>query len=231
MVITHTVKKIARRLYAIVDTETTNSVNEPLMYNIAVMIIDNMGNVYDQVNFLINEVFFGMPELMKSAYYANKIPQYLEQLDRGEIEAVDLNEAVFRIREMLSKYGVKIWMAHNARFDDKSMKLTERYCTKSKYRYLMPYGMTAYDTMKMARDVIATKASYRKFCEDNGFMTKHKKPRPQIKAETIYRFITNDPTFIEEHKAFEDIDIERQIFAYCNRQHKKMRRELWENKA
>lgn len=218
-----------RRLYAIIDTETTNGLDCPLMYNIAIMIIDAMGNVYAQLNFLINEVFYGMPELMKSAYYADKIPQYLEQLERGEIEAVNLNEAVYRIRKLISDYNVNIWMAHNARFDDSSMKITERYCTKSKYRYLLPYGMTAYDTQKMARDVVATKPSYRKFCEENGFMTKHKTPRPQVKAETLYRFIINDPDFVEAHKAFEDIDIERQIFAYCNRQHKKMRRKLWED--
>lgn len=220
---------IRRRLYAIIDTETANGLNCPLMYNIAVMIIDCMGNVYAKLNFIINDVFFSMDDLMQSAYYAHKIPQYMEQLERGEIEAVSMAEASARIHKLISDYNVKIWMAHNARFDNKSMNTTERYLTKSKYRYFLPYGMTAYDTMKMAQDVIATKPSYRKFCEENGFMTKHKTPRPQVKAETIYRFITNDPAFIEEHKAFEDIDIERQIFAYCNRQHKKMRRELWEN--
>ena len=223
-----TMKTLTRKnLYAIIDTETTNTTDQPILYNIAMMIIDNCGQVYDSLNFIIEDVFFGMADLMKSAYYADKIPQYMEQIERGEIEVVTMAQAVLRIREMLTAYGVKVWMAHNARFDDNAMKTTERYLTKSKYRYLMPYGMTAWDTMKMAQDVIATKASYRKFCEDNGFMTKHKTPRPQVKAETIFRYITNDPEFIEEHKAYEDIDIERQIFAYCVKQHKKMRRELW----
>lgn len=223
-----TMKTLTRKnLYAIIDTETTNTTDQPILYNIAMMIIDNCGQVYDSLNFIIEDVFFGMADLMKSAYYANKIPQYMEQIERGEIEVVSMAQAAYRIREMLNAYGVKVWMAHNARFDDNAMKTTERYLTKSKYRYLMPYGMTTWDTMKMAQDVIATKASYRKFCEDNGFMTKHKTPRPQVKAETIFRYITNDPDFIEEHKAYEDIDIERQIFAYCVKQHKKMRRELW----
>lgn len=216
-----------RNLMMILDTETTNAIDCPILYNIACMIIDKYGMCYDKLNFIIREVFFGMPELMKSAYYANKIPQYMEQIERGEIEVVSWNEACYRIREMIRKYGVKSWVAHNARFDYNSMNNTQRYITKSKYRYLMPKNIPAWDTLKMSKDVIATKASYKKFCEKNGFMTKHKTPRPQMKAETLYRFITNDPSFIEEHKAMEDIEIEAQIFAYCYRQHKKMRRELW----
>ena len=216
-----------KTLYSIIDTETANTTEQPIPYNIAMDIIDNEGNRYDGVNFLIKEVFCDMPDLMSSAYYASKIPQYLEQLERGEIELVSLAEAVFRIREMIAKWGVTVWMAHNARFDHMAMQNVQRYVTKSKYRYLLPYGMTAWDTMKMAKDVVATKAGYRKFCEENGFMTKHKTPRPQVKAETIYRFIINDPDFVEAHKAHEDIEIEAQIFAYCIRQHKKMRRELW----
>lgn len=216
-------------LHALFDTETCNTLDTPIVYNIAMMIIDSMGNVYASLNFLISDVFDDMADVMKSAYYAEKIPQYLAQLERGEIEKVTMAEAVTRIRQMLKDYNVNIWIAHNARFDNKSMNLTERYLTKSKYRYLLPKNMVAYDTLKMAQDVIATKASYKKFCEENGFMTKHKNPRPQLKAETIYRFIKQDPEFVEEHKAYEDIDIERQIFAYCNKQHKKMRRRLWDN--
>ena len=216
-----------KTLYSIIDTETANTTEQPIPYNIAMDIIDNEGNRYDGVNFLIKEVFCDMPDLMSSAYYASKIPQYFEQLEYGEIELVSLAEAVFRIREMIAKWGVTVWMAHNARFDHMAMQNVQRYVTKSKYRYLLPYGMTAWDTMKMAKDVVATKAGYRKFCEENGFMTKHKTPRPQVKAETIYRFIINDPDFVEAHKAHEDIEIEAQIFAYCIRQHKKMRRELW----
>lgn len=220
-----------KTLYSIIDTETTNTTTQPIPYNIAMDVIDNTGKRYEGVNFLIKEVFCDMPDLMASAYYAKKIPQYLEQLERGEIELVSLAEAVKRIRDMIVAYNVKVWMAHNARFDHMAMQNVQRYVTKSKFRYLLPYGMTAWDTMKMAQDVVATKPTYRKFCEENGFMTKHRVPRPQVKAETLYRFITQDVDFVEEHKAHEDIEIEAQIFAYCIKQHKKMRRNLWKNEG
>ena len=42
-------------------------------------------------------------------------------------------------------------------------------------------------------------------------MTKHKTPRPRENAETLYAFLTNDPTYVEEHTALEDSKIELEI--------------------
>ena len=82
--------------------------------------------------------------------------------------------------------------------------------------------------MKMARDVILPMPTYRKFCEENGFMTKHSTPRPRLTAEVIYRYITKNVEFAEEHTGLEDVLIEAEIFKYCMRQHKKMRKGLHE---
>lgn len=211
------------------DTETCNTLEDPIPYNFGAKIIDRKGNVYDELNVLIDEVYHGMNELMQTCYYAHKLPIYEEQIANGEIEVMQFIAFVKALREMIRKYNVKIWCAHNARFDNKSMNNLERYLTKSEYRYLLPFGMEAWDTMKMAKDVIASKASYRKFCEENGFMTKHATPRPRMTAEVLYRYISQDLDFEEAHRAMEDVDIETQILVYCFRQHKKMRKSLWEN--
>ena len=80
----------------------------------------------------------------------------------------------------------------------------------------------------MARDVLLKMPTYIQFCKENGFMTKHRTPQPQLTAEVIYRFITNDIDFVEEHKGFEDVEIETEIFKYLVRQHKPMRKKLFE---
>jgi hypothetical protein len=80
----------------------------------------------------------------------------------------------------------------------------------------------------MARDVISHTPTYIKFCEENGYMTKHKTPRPRLTAEIIYRYITNDLDFIESHTGLEDVDIERQILAYCFSKHQAMAKGAWE---
>jgi hypothetical protein len=82
--------------------------------------------------------------------------------------------------------------------------------------------------MKMARDVIHKMPTYRKFCEENGFITKT--GQLSAKAEDLYRFIIKDPTFVESHTGLEDVQIEREIMNYCYRQHKKMRKVLWGSK-
>ena len=46
-------------------------------------------------------------------------------------------------------------------------------------------------------------------CVANGYMTKANKP--QIKAETLFRYITNNNDFIEDHMALEDSRIELDI--------------------
>jgi hypothetical protein len=79
----------------------------------------------------------------------------------------------------------------------------------------------------MARDVILPMPSYIRFCEEHGFLTKN--GRPKATAESLFAFITKDPTFEEEHTGLADVMIEKEILAYCFRQHKKMRRKLYEN--
>lgn len=125
----------------------------------------------------------------------------------------------------IKEFNVKEIYAHNARFDWASLTNTERWLTKSKYRYFFPYGVTICDTLKMARQVVAKTPSYRAFCENNGFMTKNN--QVQLKAETLYRYITGNVDFVESHTGLEDVMIEKDIMTYCFKKHKKMNRKLW----
>ena len=55
-------------------------------------------------------------------------------------------------------------------------------------------------------------------------MTNHATPRPRLTTEVLYRYITGDLQFEESHTGLEDVMIEKDILAYCFRQHKKMNR-------
>lgn len=44
-----------------------------------------------------------------------------------------------------------------------------------------------------------------------------------MKAEVIYKYISGNNDFIESHTGLEDVMIEKEIFAKCCRQHKKMK--------
>lgn len=216
-----------RYFHILLDTETANSLDYPMNYNTAWSVIDQHGNVYEDFNFINKDIFFGCPELMQSAYYARKIPQYLEQIERGEIKVASWYEIRDAFRKCCEKYHVKAVIAHNARFDYRSCTMTQRYETCSKYRYFFPKGVEIWDTLAMARDVIAPMPTYRKWCEVNGYVLKNGQPR--LTAEILFRFISKDNEFVEEHKAMEDVVIEREIFWYCIRKHKSMRRKAFKD--
>jgi hypothetical protein len=167
-------------------------------------------------------------ELMTSSYYAEKLPKYWEDIKSGKRIVSTWYNIRKDLWETMKRYNTKTVCAHNARFDDGSTKNTQRWLTKSKYRNFLPYGTEIWDTMKMALDVVAKTPTYRKFCFENGFVTKHKTPRPQVKAEVLYKYITGDLDFKESHTGLEDVLIEKEILRYCFAKHQKMRKKLYE---
>ena len=195
-------------------------------YDCGWAVVDKKGNVYKTQSFINADIFCDEKELMNSAYYANKIPQYWEDIKNGKRTL----STFYNIRQALlndiKEFGVTEIYAHNMRFDYGTLNTTQRWETKSKYRYFFPKDISICDTLKMARCVIAKMPSYKKFCAENGYMTKN--GQVKLTAEILYRFIKKDDSFIESHTALEDVLIEKEILAYCYKQKKKMKKLLWE---
>lgn len=232
----NTTKKDNRKNYYIVlDTEACNTdvddMRSSLVYDLGFAIIDKEGNVYKTRNLVIKDIYKDEEELMKSAYYADKLPQYEEELQDGTRKMVTLATARNLLKADCEEYDIKAIIAHNAGFDCRALNTTVRYLTGSKVRYFYPYGVALWDTLKMASDTICKQKTYIKFCKENGYMTAHKTPRPRATAEILYRYITGNDAFTEKHTGLEDVMIEKEIFAKCIRQHKKMRKELFKPKA
>lgn len=226
-----------RRHYILMlDTETANTIakedggldmSNVLVYDIGWAVIDKSGKVYECASYVNRDIFVYERDLMQSAYYADKIPLYLEDLEKGYRKMADLYEIRCAMLEVMERYNIDTVCAHNARFDLNACNTTQRYCTKSKWRYFFPYGVEIWDTMKMAQDVIVQMPTYRKFCDDNGYKTKNGQYRKT--AEILYQFISGNHDFAEEHTGLADVMIEKEILAYCFRQKKPMRKLLFEN--
>ena len=225
--------------YIVLDTETCPldkdfagvSPYNMFVYDIGWAVVDKRGTVYETKSYVVKDIFNGEKDLMQSAYYANKIPKYIEDIKNGTRVVATWYDIRNDLTQTMKAYNTNIVCAHNARFDDGATKNTQRWLTKSKYRFFLPYGTIVWDTMKMALDVVAKTPTYINFCKENGYMTKHKTPRPQVKAEVLYRYMTGDNEFIESHTGLEDVLIEKEILAYCFRKHKKMRKELYAQKC
>ena len=221
----------------VLDTETCPidkdfkgvSAQNMFVYDCGWAVVDKRGNVYKTRSFINADIFLNEKLLMNSAYYANKIPKYWEDIKNGTRILTSFYNIRKALLEDIAEYEVKEIFAHNMRFDYGTLNVTQRWLTKSKFRYFFPKEVEICDTLKMARDVILKMPTYVRFCEENNFITSHKIPQPKTSTEVIYRFITNDVDFIESHTGLEDVMIEKEIMAYCYKQHKKMRKKLFEN--
>ena len=210
-----------KKYYLMIDTETCNGIatdngldlSQSLVYDIGCAIVDKKGNIYEEQSFVIADIFIGLKDIMKSAYYAKKIPMYWDDIKNGTRQLVTLHTARTIILDMMSRYNTTTMVAHNAGFDARALDITERYVSKSKYRYFFPYGFEWFDTLKMATDIYGNQPSYRRFCESNDYMTKHRTPRVRLTAEILHRYLSGDNDFAESHTGLEDVKIEAQIFA------------------
>ena len=209
-----------KNYYLMLDTETANGLDCPIVYDIGFAVIDKKGNVYESYSFVVYEVFCKMKDLMQTAYYKEKIPMYEKDLTEGKRKIATYKTIKTIIANLCKKYNIVAIVAHNARFDYKSTVNTQRYLTKSKYRYFLPYGIPIWCTLTMARQTIAKQPTYKMWCKENGFTTKNGAVR--LTAEVLYRFITQDIGFTESHTGLEDVMIEKEIFTKILRQHKKI---------
>lgn len=218
-----------KNYYMVLDTETANGfmvdgkldLSCSLVYDIGFNVVDKKGHIYERVSMAIWDILCDMKDIMATAYYADKIPSYWDEIKNGERQLVTFLHARDIVIDTIKKYNIKAVSAHNARFDVNALNTTIRYLTKSKKRWFFPKSVEIWDTLKGATNTICKQKGYISFCEQNGYMTKHKTPRVRATAEILYRYISGDNEFIEEHKGVNDTDIEAKILIQILRQHKK----------
>jgi hypothetical protein len=213
-----------KHYYLVLDTETANTLDDPFFYDIGFAVCDRKGNIYEQHSYVNAEVFFGEKDLMQSAYYAEKIPQYYEEIKAGARKVANLYTIRQEILAIFKRYNIRAVCAYNASFDCRALAKTYRYSTKSKYRYFLPYGVEVFDIWHMACQAICNTDKYRKFCEKNGYFSPS--GNYLTNAEIVYRFITKNEGFKEAHTGLKDALIESAIMAECYRKHMKLDRKI-----
>ena len=199
-------------LFLVVDCETTNTIDDPFAYDVGFAVVRANGEVLESHSYVVADIFLDA-ELMSSAYFADKIPQYWEEIKSGKRQLRRFKTIRSILRDVVAQYGIRYVVAHNASFDYRSLNYTQRLLTSSKWRYFLPWGVQVWDTLKMARECLGKDEQYKQFCIENEFLTS--KGQCRFTAEIIYRYLTGNLEFIEEHCGLEDVLIEKDILAYC----------------
>jgi hypothetical protein len=209
-----------KEMYLVIDTETANTIEQPLPYDIGYAITDRYGNIALKRSFIVAEIFLDHKEMMKSAYFANKIPQYWEDIKAGKRIVKSIFNIRKQIRADMKEYKVKKVGAYNMAFDKRALNNVIRYCSKSLIRWFFPFGTEYFCIWHMACQVILNSTSYVKFALQNGLESD--KGNIQTSAEACYKFLKKNVEFAECHTGLEDVEIEIEIMAKCYSCHKKM---------
>ena len=208
--------------FLVLDCETCNTIEQPIPYDIGWAVCDKFGRIYEERSFVVSEVFCGMRDVMKSAYYADKIPQYWEDIKNGTRQVLPMWKIRQIMREDLRNYKIKKVGAYNMAFDKRALNNLMRWVSKSWCRWWFPFGIEFFCIWSMACDTLLNRTSYIKFAIENGLISEA--DNVQTSAECTYKYITNKLDFVESHTGLEDVKIEVEIMAECYRQHKKMER-------
>lgn len=210
----------------VLDTETTNGFDDPFCYDVGWSVIAPDGYVFQLRSFVVADIFLD-ENLMSNAFFADKVPTYWDEILQGRRQLKTFYEIRKEFLNTLKRYHITKVVAHNARFDYRSLTRTQRFLTSSKYRYFFPRSVEIWDSLKMARLTFGNDPEYVNFCFENGYVTP-KTHVTQLTAEVLYRFLTGS-SFTESHTGTEDTMIERCIFAESLKRNPEIDGRLWQN--
>lgn len=207
----------------IVDTETAKYCGVDTVYNIAWAIMTKGGKVKIQRSFLVADVYDKMFTILKKdgtqwadkGYYSVKSVFYENQLDKVTFKKkwVDiLNQFIMDIKT----YNISLVTAFNIGFDKRVIGTTTELLTQQQITnvpntiQILDNRFDIYDIRIGALNSICHTKKYTNFCIENEFLT-DSCLHFSTTAETLVRYIRNNPYIIENHTALEDVQIETEI--------------------
>lgn len=190
------------------DTETT-SIEKPFCYNIGFTIwnVDNHEKLY-KGDFVVEQIWHNR-ELFTTAYYADKREQYISRMKGKTATMMKLGHITQKMCRLFEEYEVIAGFAYNSPFDDRVFGFNCEW-----FKINNPFdNIPIFDIRGYVHQFIAFTPNYQRFCDENEYYTEN--GNYSTTAETVYRFITANTDFIEEHTALADAEIELDILLEC----------------
>lgn len=189
------------------DTETVN-LEKPFCYNIGYTIlnVDNRKTLAKR-DYVVEQVWHN-PMLFITAYYADKREIYVNAMrSRKTLMAKYGYICQAMIRDFI-KYEVAGAYAFNSPFDDKVFAYNSEW-----FRCNNPFdNIPIFDIRGYVHEFLIDD-NFKEFCEDYGYFTDT--GNYSTTAEVVYRYITGNAEFIEDHTALSDSEIEAEILLEC----------------
>ena len=184
------------------DTETT-SLDKPFCYNIGYAIFSENGDKLLEKDFVVEQIWHNIP-LFSSAYYADKRPIYVKAM---KARKTIMNKFGYICREMardFKNYEISVAYAYNSSFDERVFEFNCDW-----FKCINPFDNVNVIDIRGNVHKYLINDEYKTFCNSHNFYTES--GCYSSTAENIYRFITNDIEWNEDHTALSDSLIEGEI--------------------
>lgn len=204
--------------FIVLDVEGMSGIRP---YNIGYIIADRKGKIYKRHSFAIPAcIWENIQTCMKIGQAIEMTHKNIEEIlqdankprRKRKYKSVSISEFTKQFTKEIERYKIKRIFAYNVSFDKTAI-----------YNLI---GENAFNNLKVewcdiVSDILTTKLltkRYVKWCFTNGFTT----PTgiASYKAEIVYRYLTGDLNFEEEHTGLADVLIEYEILLTAFNSHK-----------
>jgi DNA polymerase III epsilon subunit-like protein len=191
------------------DTETTN-LEKPFCYNIGYTIVNlDNGETLVKRDYVVEQVWHN-PMLFVTAYYADKREKYVAAMRSRKATMAKYGYICQAMIRDFIKYEVAGAYAFNSPFDDKVFGYNcEWFKCNNPFDNVPIFDIRGYVCEFMVDD------NFKAFCEEHGYFTDG--GNYSTTAEVMFRYLTGNTEFIEDHTALSDSEIEAAILIECLR--------------
>ena len=190
----------------IFDTETT-SLDKPFCYNVGYQIVSTeTREVLVARDYVVEQVWHNLP-LFQSAYYADKRPIYVARMRARKVVMDKFGYICRQMNRDIKQYEVSHAYAYNSSFDDKVFTFNCDW-----YKCSNPFDTVQIHDIRGYAHKFIVNEDYLAYCEEHELFTET--GNYSTTAEAVYRYISDDDDFNEEHTALHDSEIETDILFY-----------------
>jgi hypothetical protein len=197
----------------IIDTETIGF-KDMSIFDFGYTILDTETGKQESAGFLIDEVY-NSPVYKKAYYYEKTKDLYLQYLEEEKISIITVAELKELINRLMLEENIDLFTAYNLPFDLRALNfMLQKHDLRKKnltHEQINQFAGTL-DIATLFGVYESKRGCFKCYCEKNGFLTKTKGIKTD--AETVYRYVMNDPTLIEQHTGIDDTKIEATILDY-----------------
>lgn len=200
----------------VLDVEGTSTARP---YNIGYIVADLQGNVISKRSYALPEcIWENLTSCMQCEEMTHKniqdiLADFGKPKELRKYTYITIENFKKILYHDIAVYNIREIWAYNCPFDKGSLNRL----LGSEFIILDNF-VAFYDILPAITTTKLMSKSYVKYCQKNGYVTE--KGNIMSKAEIVYRYLTGNNNFVEEHTGLADVQIEYQILLTAINSHK-----------